>query len=185
MGGGARAKRLDIIRKSKENKRIVYQHPGEDVDGFYILNGEQIIFWENVYKEIDGQVVPAEALTDVWYDISWTGIANEGGVTLKNGKKPEMLLKRIIELCTNKDDLVLDFFIGSGTTCAVAHKMGRQYIGIEQLDYGDNDSIIRLQNVIKGDKSGISQAGNWQGGGDFICCELMKFNEAFMERIQA
>lgn len=130
-------------------------------------------------------MVPAEALTDVWTDISWTGIANEGGVTLKNGKKPEMLLKRIIELCTNKGDVVLDFFIGSGTTCAVAHKMGRQYIGIEQLDYGENDSVVRLLNVINGDKSGISKSVNWQGGGDFIYCELMKYNEAFMERIQA
>jgi adenine-specific DNA-methyltransferase len=105
-------------------------------------------------------------------------------VTLKNGKKPEMLLKRIIELCTNKGDLVLDFFIGSGTTCAVAHKLGRQYIGIEQLEYGGNDCVVRLQNVIKGDQTGISKVVSWQGGGDFIYCELMKYNEAYMDRIQ-
>jgi adenine-specific DNA-methyltransferase len=88
IGGGARAKRQATIKKSKEDKGRVYQHPGENVEGFYILNGEQIIFWENIYKEIDGEAVPAEALTDVWTDISWTGIANEGGVTFKNGKKP-------------------------------------------------------------------------------------------------
>jgi len=66
----------------------------------------------------------------------------------------------------------------------VAHKLGRQYIGIEQLDYGDKDSVNRLSRVIKGDDVGISKEVNWKGGGDFIYCELMKYNEAFMERIQ-
>jgi adenine-specific DNA-methyltransferase len=63
--------------------------------------------------------------------------------------------------------------------------MGRQYIGIEQLDYGENDSVVRLQNVINGDKSGISKSVNWRGGGEFVYCELLKYNEAFMVRIQA
>jgi len=107
----------------------------------------------------------------------------EGGVVLYNGKKPETLLKRIIELSTDSNDIVLDFQLGSGTTPAVAHKLGRQYIGIEQLDYGKNDSIIRLQNVINGDKSGISKFVNWQGGGEFITCELMKYNESYIDRI--
>ncbi len=82
-------------------------------------------------------------------------------------------------------DIVLDYHVGSGTTAAVAHKLGCQYIGIEQLNYGENDSVVRLRNVIKGDPSGISKFINWKGGGDFICCELMKYNEAFLERIQA
>jgi adenine-specific DNA-methyltransferase len=110
---------------------------------------------------------------------------NEGGVELKSGKKPEKLLQRIIQMSTEENDIVLDFYLGSGTTVAVAHKMGRQYIGIEQLDYGTNDGIVRLQNVIKDDQTGISKSVHWQGGGDFVHCELMKYNEAFMERIQA
>ena len=81
-------------------------------------------------------------------------------------------------------EIVLDFYLGSGPTAAVAHKIGRQYIGIEQLQYGENDSIARLENVIQGDKSGISKSVNWQGGGEFVYCELMKYNEVFMERIQ-
>ena len=185
IGGGALAKRKTTVEKSKLQKGKVFQHPGESVQGFYILNGEQIVFWENVYREIDGKVVPTEALTDVWNDISWTGIAGEGGVTLKSGKKPELLLKRIIELCTKKDDLVLDFFVGSGTTCAVAHKMGRRFIGIEQLDYGRNGSVVRLKNVIKGDPTGVSKAICWKCGGDFVYCELMRYNDSFMERIEA
>lgn len=110
---------------------------------------------------------------------------HEGGVELKSGKKPEKLLQKIFQMSTEESDIVLDFFLGSGTTVAVAHKMRRQYIGIEQLDYGENNSVVRLQNVINGDHTGISESVNWQGGGEFIYCELMKYNEAFMERIQA
>ncbi len=74
--------------------------------------------------------------------------------------------------------------MGTGTTCAVAHKMGRQYIGVEQLDYGENSAVVRLKNVIKGDRTGISKEVNWQGGGDFVYMELMKLNESYVEKIQ-
>ncbi len=99
--------------------------------------------------------------------------------------KPESLIKRIFEIGTEEGDIVLDFQLGSGTTAAVAHKMGRQYIGIEQMDYIESIPVERLKKVIAGEQGGISKAVNWQGGGDFIYCELMKYNEAFMERIQA
>jgi len=116
---------------------------------------------------------------------SFGNCRQEGNVELRSGKKPEELLKTIFEMSSSEGDIVLDFFLGTGTTAAVAHKMGRQYIGIEQLDYGKNDSIVRLQNVINGDTTGISKSVNWQGGGEFVYCELMKYNEAFMDRIQA
>jgi adenine-specific DNA-methyltransferase len=123
---------------------------------------------------------------DFWQDIKTSGaIAEEGGVILEKGKKPEKLIQRIIKMITTKDDIILDYHLGSGTTCAVAHKMCRQYIGVEQLDYEKNDSVARLKNVIKGDQTGISKEEKWQGGGDFIYCELMKYNEAFMDKIQA
>lgn len=99
--------------------------------------------------------------------------------------KPERLLQRIIHIGSVKGDIVLDFSLGSGTTAAVAHKMGRQYIGIEQMDYIESIPVERLKKVIAGEQGGISKSVNWQGGGDFIYCELMKYNEAFMERIQA
>lgn len=85
---------------------------------------------------------------------------------------------------TNNDDLVLDYHLGSGTTCAVAHKMGRRYIGIEQLDYEENDSIIRLNNVIKGDDTGVSKIINWKGGGSFVYAELKEWNEQYMTEIK-
>ncbi|MEK7092422.1 MAG: site-specific DNA-methyltransferase, partial [Patescibacteria group bacterium] len=122
---------------------------------------------------------------NLWTDISWNGITSEGGVILKNGKKPEKLIARILDIATEPGDIVFDFHLGSGTTPAVAHKMGRQFIGIEQLDYGLNDAPHRLMNVIQGDTTGISKRVNWKGGGDFVYCELMKYNERFIEDIDA
>jgi len=149
----------------------------------YIHKGQQITFYSMKFNEVDGKLVPSQHLTNIWEDIAWEGIANEGKVELKKGKKPEKLLQRIIEMSTEKNDIVLDYHLGSGTTCAVAHKMGRQYIGIEQLDYRENDSVVRLQNVINGEQGGISKSVNWQGGGDFIYCELAKWNETAKEKI--
>ena len=106
-------------------------------------------------------------------------------LNLKEETKPEKLLKRIIDLTTTENDIVLDYHLGSGTTAAVAHKMKRQYIGIEQLDYGENDSTIRLQKVINADASGVSKAVNWQGGGSFTYLELKKYNQTFIEHIEA
>lgn len=113
--------------------------------------------------------------------------------------KPERLLQRIIYIATNSSDLVLDFFAGSGTAAAVAHKVGRQFIAVEQMDYVDTITVERLKKVIgeivkKEEKllkeieygtGGISKAVNWQGGGDFVYCEVKKYNESFMDRIQA
>ena len=98
--------------------------------------------------------------------------------------KPEGLLQRIIEISTKETDIVLDFHLGSGTTAAVAHKMGRQYIGIEQMNYIKSIPVERQKKVIAGEQGGISKSVNWRHGGDFIYCELMKYNQAFMERIQ-
>jgi adenine-specific DNA-methyltransferase len=118
----------------------------------------------------------------LWLDIGTTP-SNEGGVSFGNGKKPEKLLKRIIEMATDEKDIVLDYHLGSGSTAAVAHKLNRRYIGIEQLDYGENDAVVRLQNVINGDQTGVSKGMSWNGGGSFIYFELKKCNELFVEKI--
>ena len=123
-------------------------------------------------------------ICDFWDDIDFQNTQNEGGISFPTAKKPEMLLYRIIDMCTKPGEIVMDFFLGSGTTAAVAHKMGRQYIGVEQLDYGENDSIIRLQNVINGERSGASKGIDWQGGGSFVYCELAKSNQQFVDEIE-
>lgn len=105
---------------------------------------------------------------DFWTDIKTTGgVGQEGGVFFPNGKKPERLLQKVIGLATNPGDLVLDSFLGSGTTAAVAHKMGRRYIGIEMGDHARTHSAPRLQKVIAGEQSGISESTVWRGGGGF------------------
>lgn len=111
---------------------------------------------------------------DFWTDVKTTGaVAQEGGVLFENSKKPELLIKKIIASITNENDLVLDSFLGSGTTAAVAHKMGRKWIGIELGDHCYTHCEPRLQKVVDGtDQGGISKAVNWQGGGGYKFYEL-------------
>lgn len=81
--------------------------------------------------------------------------------------KPERLLQRILHIATNTGDLILDSFLGSGTTAAVAHKMGRRYIGIEMGEHAVTHCVPRLKKVVEGEGGGISKEVNWQGGGGF------------------
>ncbi|MBU1874342.1 site-specific DNA-methyltransferase [bacterium] len=141
----------------------------------------------------------------IWFgkDIGTTRIANKEIKELFGDKvfdtpKPEALLNRIIDISMNINEIFLDFFIGSGTSISVSHKMNIQYIGIEQMSYMKDLPVERLNKVVgknikkdgklleelEYDQSGISKAVNWKGGGDFIYCELMKYNEAFIERIR-
>lgn len=98
--------------------------------------------------------------------------------------KPEFLIRELISLAADKNDIVLDFHLGSGTTAAVAHKMGRRYIGIEQMDYIKNVTVERLKKVIEGEQGGISKAVNWQGGGSFVYCELLEDAQYLVNRVQ-
>lgn len=97
--------------------------------------------------------------------------------------KPERLIYNLIKISSEEGDIVLDFFMGSGTTQAVAHKMNRQYIGIEQMDYIETVSIERLKKVIDGEQGGISQDVAWSGGGSFIYAELMDKNATFIDAV--
>lgn len=98
--------------------------------------------------------------------------------------KPENLVKTIMEVTTCEGDLVMDFFSGSGTTAAVAHKMGRRYIGCEQIDNQIELNKKRLFQVIEGEQGGVSKAVGWQGGGSFVYCELAKANDKFADEIE-
>ena len=174
-----------VINESKKKREKVFEIKRDEKQSIYCYNGRSLAFYENKFREIDGQLQPSEILTNLWNDISFLGIGPEGDVTLMNGKKPEKLLERIIQLSTKDNEIILDFHLGSGTTAAVAHKMNRQYIGVEQLDYGENDSVVRLQNVINGDTTGISKSVNWTGGGSFVYLELAEKNEKAMRLISA
>ncbi len=121
-------------------------------------------------------------------------VATKKDISLEfSNPKPESLLQRIIEIATQPNDLVLDFFAGSGTTPAVAHKMGRRYIAIEQMDYIENITKERLKKVIgkkaegkeelEFDNGGVSKAVNWQGGGEFVYLELKQANQEYLNKI--
>lgn len=124
-------------------------------------------------------------LTDVWTDIaSFQTIVNSPERTGFDTQKPEKLIERIIETLTTTHDLVLDFHLGSGTTAAVAHKMGRRYIGVEQMDYIQDITVERLKKVLEGEQGGISKVQNWHGGGSFVYCELKEDANTLITTIQ-
>ena len=163
------------------NKVIMWEDNGEK---YFAYNGRRISFLSKTIQELNGEKCFVQLLGDLWTDIDFQNTQNEGGVDLPAGKKPEALIKRIIDLCTSEGDIVLDAYLGSGTTASVAHKMGRRYIGIEQLDSHYNKCIERLQSVISGEQSGISKVTNWQGGGTFVSFELAQLNQKFIENIK-
>lgn len=154
--------------ESKNNGGKVLRIERSGYDDIFILNGRQIYFYSSKVKKIDDEYVPAKPLTNMWSDIPWNGIAKEGDVEFKNGKKPEKLIRRCLEIATKPGDLVLDSFAGSGTTGAVAHKMGRRWIMVELGEHCHTHIIPRLKKVIDGDdKGGVTESTGWQGGGGF------------------
>jgi adenine-specific DNA-methyltransferase len=168
---------------------------------YYAKQKETVFFNKQTFevKQPSGDI-SNKPLKDVWTDIkNFSGFLGTKDIKLKfNTRKPEHLIERILTSSSNKGDIVLDYHLGSGTTCAVAHKMERQYIGVEQMDYIEEVAIERLKSVIgketsKGklsssieeyDALGISKAVNWKGGGEFIYCELKKYNEEALDKIQ-
>ena len=160
------AKQLIDISKKEPDK--VFCLPRDSYSDMYFKRGERIIFYSDTLKEIDGKLLPGEPLTTLWDDIPSHNLHNEGGVEFPKGKKPEALIKRCLDLVSSPGDLVLDSFAGSGTTGAVAQKMGRRWIMVELGEHCHTHIIPRLKKVIDGDDSGgITKAVNWKGGGGF------------------
>ena len=166
---------------------------GDDILDYRYFTGPQRVgatkgkYYQGVpidkfHSEKNSRTLPIENFYD--FAANFGNCRQEGGVDFRAGKKPEILIKTIFQHFTKENDIVLDFFLGSGTTAAVAHKMKRQYIGVEQMDYIETVTVERLKKVIDGEQGGISKAVNWQGGGSFIYCELAKLNQKFVEEIQ-
>ncbi len=124
-----------------------------------------------------------EKIGTFWDGFSWINVTKEGQVKFESGKKTEGLIQRVIEMASDENDIVLDFFMGSGTTQATALKMKRRFIGIEQMDYINEISVPRLQKVIDGEQGGISKDVNWQGGGSFVYAELFPKNMGYLQDV--
>lgn len=145
-------KRIELLYKGKQRRMMMFLS-------------------DSVQSE-NGEYYYLEKLSTLWVDIPYNNLTKEGGVQFPNGKKPEALLERVISLITDADDLVLDSFLGSGTTAAVAQKMNRRWIGIEMGEHCYTHCKPRLDKVIDGEQGGISKAVNWKGGGGYKFYEL-------------
>lgn len=158
----------EMIDRSKAQSSEVFLLERKSHSNMYFVNGERILFYSDKLKFIDGKYVAGEPLTSLWDDILSNNLHNEGGVEFPKGKKPEGLIKRCLDLATKFGDIVLDSFAGSGTTGAVAHKMGRRWIMVELGEHCHSHVIPRLKKVIDGeDPAGVTAAMNWKGGGGF------------------
>jgi len=167
-------------QKMAHRKEYLDRFNKTDKDGRKYFDGRG----EKLY--LDNVVEKGKPAGDVWYDImSFQQIPTAKERVDFDTQKPEALLERIIKASSNKDDLILDFFAGSGTTGTVAHKLGRRYILIEQIENQVEILKKRLKAVVKGKDNGtIARQKKWKGGGSFVYAELMEWNEQYMSQIQ-
>ena len=153
---------IEYIPRSGKSKgrTVTLYYKGENCD---------LIAWlRDVAVKKGNRLLKLEKAGTYWDGFPLNNLTKEGGVQFPNGKKPEALIRKILELATNPGDLILDSFAGSGTTGAVAHKMGRRWIMLELGEHCHTHIIPRLKKVIDGeDQGGISKTVNWQGGGGF------------------
>lgn len=158
---------IEYIPRTGKNKGVIYEQ-------FYKDEVCNLFVWLRDTSEIiDGELYKKDLQGTYWDMNAWMkNVTREGSVTFPNGKKPEQLIYQIIDMTTQPRELVLDSFLGSGTTAAVAHKMGRRYIGIELGDHCYTHCLPRLQKVVEGEQSGISKSVDWKGGGGFKFYEL-------------
>ncbi|MFP6006218.1 DNA methyltransferase [Helicobacter pylori] len=168
---------------SKEN----FQKLVDDNRIYFGRNGDNVPSLKRFLNEVKQGTTPLTIwkYTEVGHNQDATKqlLALFNNVKLFDTPKPEALLQRILEISTKENDLVLDFFAGSGTTCAVAHKMKRHYIGIEQMDYIETITKERLKKVIEGEQGGISKKCGFKGGGSFVYAELKEVNLEIKKQI--
>ena len=165
-------------------ERFLVEGGGRTLAEYWRDTGEKLSFIRRSPEDGKPQYWRAPAETQL-ADTVWMGVpiyasGDHGFKTAKN----EKYIAQVLKLASNPGDLVIDFFSGSGTTVATAHKMGRRWIGIEQMDYASITLSNRLHDAIKGEQKGISKEVHWQGGGSFVYAELAQANATFMQSIQ-
>ena len=162
-----------IVDRSRAAPEKVFVLEREGRSPFIVRGGNRILFLRDKVRLVAGKPAIVEPLTNVWTDVPFQGIAREGGVVFTRNKKPERLVARVLAMATDPGDWVLDPFLGSGTTAAVAHKMGRRWVGIENGDHFATLAEPRLARVIAGeDRTGVTGETGFGGGGGFSVVEL-------------
>lgn len=170
------AQRLVARSRREPSRTLVLERPGRAP--LVLRGGNRVLFLSSKVRSVhaDGTLDPtehaprvvAEPLTNVWSDVPFQGLASEGGVAFSRNKKPERLLERVLALTTRPGDWVLDPFLGSGTTAAVAETMGRRWVGIEQGDHALSLALPRLARLVRGeDPTGLRRTRPYAGGGAF------------------
>ncbi len=157
-----------LIDQSRLEPHRVYRMQRAGYKDLLLRGGNRVLFLADKVSRVGGRSVIVEPLTNVWDDVGFQGIAREGEARFVRSKKPEKLIARILSLSTDPGDWVLDGFLGSGTTAAVALKMGRKWVGIERGAHVDSMCLPRLRRVVDGtDKAGVTRAFAWTGGSGF------------------
>ena len=157
-----------LIDRSRREPARVLRLAREGRKDLIVRGGNRLLVLADKVVDQGGRRVLVEPLTNVWSDVPFQGIAREGGARFIRNKKPEKLILRILQLSTDPGDWVLDPFLGSGTTAAVAQKSGRRWVGIEFGDHIDTMCVPRLRRVIDGmDPTGVTRALGWKGGGGY------------------
>ena len=190
----------ELIVENGKNKNVVYLTGrfkwGQEYLDNEVSKGSDFVIKTDKFsiryqKAEAGNVAPEKFIDDRYLSkIFGVGTNEDANSHLRelnfnfSYSKPESLLAFFIRAITRENDIVLDFFMGSGTTQAVAHKMNRQYIGIEQMDYIETVSVERLKKVIEGEQGGISKDVEWQGGGSFVYCELKNDAQDFLNKVE-
>lgn len=165
---------VDDSMYSLEYYPISGRNKGKLTELLFVGPQKRLVSWfKNVTIKKNGKILKREKIGTYWEDLNWNNVTREGGVRFPNGQKPEKLISICFELATKEGDIVLDSFLGSGTTAAVAHKMNRRWIGVELGKHALTHCYPRLRSVIDGsDQSGISKIVEWNGGGGFKFYEL-------------
>jgi adenine-specific DNA-methyltransferase len=161
-------KARELIDRSRSEPQRVLRLARKRHKDLVLRGGNRVIALADKVVERDGRRYLVEPLTNVWNDVPFQGIAREGGARFVRNKKPEKLIERIVAMSTDPGDWMLDAFLGSGTSAAVAHKSGRRWVGIERGDQVDSLCIPRLRRVVDGDDAtGVTRQLGWKGGGGF------------------
>lgn len=169
--------RTGLAKSQADPERVIVQKR-KGYNDAYFTKGKGIIFYSDKVRQYGERQLTVQRASDIWLDVMPNDLHNEGGVELKKGKKPEALIRRLLEMGSDHGDLVLDFFVGSGTTSAVATKIGRRWIGVEMANYFRQKPLVRLKNVLNGEQRGISKDVGWGGRGAFCYISLENYEDA-------
>lgn len=169
--------------KSKEKPEDIFVLKRDKKSNYIFKNGDVVLFFEDRLIDINGKKRFGELISDIWSDVLPNDLHNEGGVKLRKGKKPEKLVGRVLELGSNENEYVIDYFAGSGTTGGASLKLKRKFINIEMGTYFKSLTLPRIKNTLFGEQKGLSKITGWKGNG-FVKYQVLEQYEDVLDNLQ-